>query len=417
MCKINKETLKKMRLENGYTQKELAEKIGVSKGAIQNYESGKNSPTDDNARKIAMVFHVKLDDLTATAENSSKKELTKEERQGRDIIEGQRDIFHKAKTAEKRKKRYSEPQDTQELFEETREKYYDSDYARTEGIKAKQQAEMFKMGNKKYAIVPVDCLNIPSWQRNTDLEKCMEISKNYNENKYDPIKIYSLEDNLLNVADGAHRAVALCMLEKEERENYIKECIQNGDKRTAEKIGAEFSLNILVELLNIKTEDDAIKTFLEQSLGRKTMSQNDMWRAAIKGKIPQYVRLRTIAREHNVQIIVDSEKLDNPINKMSINKTVLRMAHSTPLLMERIFNLINDLNWNGTQKNTPYAACVISSFGKLYSTYDGKGCKLEKVLLDRCKGVTFYDSKIAVTRSSALIYDTLMERIEKYMAE
>lgn len=147
MCKINKETLKKMRLENGYTQKELAEKIGVSKGAIQNYENGRNYPTDENARKIAMIFHIKLDDLTAT-ENYSKKELTKEERQGRDIIEGQRDIFHKAKTAEKRKKRYSEPQETQDLFETTREKYYDSDYARTEGIKAKQQSEMFKMGNK-----------------------------------------------------------------------------------------------------------------------------------------------------------------------------------------------------------------------------------------------------------------------------
>ena len=400
-----------MRLENGYTQKELAEKVGVSKGAIQNYESGKNNPTDENARKIAMVFHIKLEDL----ENTEPIKLTDKERNGRDIIEGQRDKYHKAKTAEKRKKRYSEPEQTQEIFEEVRNTYFDGNFARREGIKAKQLADKFKIGNKKYAIVPVDCLNIPEWQRNTDTEKCMDISENYDENKYDPIKVYSLENQMLYIADGAHRAVALYMLEKVERDRYIKESIENGDKRTEEEIGKDFSLNILVEILNIKTENEAISTFLEQSLGRKSMSQNDMWRAAIKGKIPQYVRLRTIAREHNIQIIVDSEKLDNPVNRMSINKSVLRMAHTQPLLMEKIFNLIDLLNWNGTQKNTPYAACIITSLGKLYSVYSDNTERMEEILIKNCKGVSFYDAKLATTRSGAMIYDTLMEKIEKEM--
>ena len=38
MCKINGKKLAEIRKENGMTQKQFAEALGVSKSAIQNYE-------------------------------------------------------------------------------------------------------------------------------------------------------------------------------------------------------------------------------------------------------------------------------------------------------------------------------------------------------------------------------------------
>ena len=88
---------------------------------------------------------------------------------------------------------------------------------------------------------------MPEWQRDTDREKCLEISERYDENKYDPIKVYLFKGKLY-VADGAHRLIAYLMM------------------------GVDY---ILVEIMNITTEEQAAETFLLQSFGRRRMSQND----------------------------------------------------------------------------------------------------------------------------------------------
>ena len=50
--------VRKLREKYGYSQKELAEKIGVSRPAIYMIEKGKNKLTVDNAKKLAEVFNV-----------------------------------------------------------------------------------------------------------------------------------------------------------------------------------------------------------------------------------------------------------------------------------------------------------------------------------------------------------------------
>lgn len=54
---------KKLRKEHGLTQTELAEAIGVTQGAVHQWESGKSKPTIDNLKKIAKLFNCKVDDL------------------------------------------------------------------------------------------------------------------------------------------------------------------------------------------------------------------------------------------------------------------------------------------------------------------------------------------------------------------
>ena len=55
--------ISKLRYKNGYTQIELAEKIGVTKGAIGMYETDKRQPNYDVLIKLADLFNVTTDYL------------------------------------------------------------------------------------------------------------------------------------------------------------------------------------------------------------------------------------------------------------------------------------------------------------------------------------------------------------------
>lgn len=55
--------IKNMREKNGLTQKELAEKLGVSRQALSNYESDKRLPDIYVVAQMADVFSVTVDSL------------------------------------------------------------------------------------------------------------------------------------------------------------------------------------------------------------------------------------------------------------------------------------------------------------------------------------------------------------------
>ncbi len=53
--------LKKLRLQAGFTQKQLAEKIGVTKSVISYYELHERCPSPEVLIKLARIFHVTTD--------------------------------------------------------------------------------------------------------------------------------------------------------------------------------------------------------------------------------------------------------------------------------------------------------------------------------------------------------------------
>ncbi|WP_026189013.1 LexA family protein [Orenia marismortui] len=55
--------LKKLRMEMNLTQKELADKLGITRGAIGHYEQGKRSPDNEMLAKLADFFDVSVDYL------------------------------------------------------------------------------------------------------------------------------------------------------------------------------------------------------------------------------------------------------------------------------------------------------------------------------------------------------------------
>lgn len=55
--------LKMLRLEKGMTQGEIADELGISRGCLANYETGKRSPDGDMLKKLAQVLNVSIDFL------------------------------------------------------------------------------------------------------------------------------------------------------------------------------------------------------------------------------------------------------------------------------------------------------------------------------------------------------------------
>lgn len=55
---IMNERIKKLRRELDLTQQEFADKIGIKRGGIANYEVGRNEPTDSVISLICREFHV-----------------------------------------------------------------------------------------------------------------------------------------------------------------------------------------------------------------------------------------------------------------------------------------------------------------------------------------------------------------------
>lgn len=78
------ELLKTLRTGAGLTQKQLAEKLGISKNAVSYYEKSLRCPSSDVLIRIARVFHVSADyllGLDGERLSFNLKELDEKERE------------------------------------------------------------------------------------------------------------------------------------------------------------------------------------------------------------------------------------------------------------------------------------------------------------------------------------------------
>ena len=71
----------KLRKKNGYSQEELADKLGLSRQAVSKWERAEASPDTDNLICLAKLYGVSLDELLSTDEDVETivKEQVKEE--------------------------------------------------------------------------------------------------------------------------------------------------------------------------------------------------------------------------------------------------------------------------------------------------------------------------------------------------
>ncbi|MFQ7237306.1 MAG: helix-turn-helix transcriptional regulator, partial [Enterococcus hulanensis] len=58
---LSGEKIQMMRTEHDLSQKELAEKLGVSRQAIAKWETNRGIPDIENLKRIAQLFEVSID--------------------------------------------------------------------------------------------------------------------------------------------------------------------------------------------------------------------------------------------------------------------------------------------------------------------------------------------------------------------
>jgi len=63
------EKLKKLRLEKGVTQKQIADYLSVTPHSVQRFEYGTNKPSLENIAKLADYFEVSTDYLLGRSDN------------------------------------------------------------------------------------------------------------------------------------------------------------------------------------------------------------------------------------------------------------------------------------------------------------------------------------------------------------
>lgn len=84
--------LRKHRKNNGYTQKQLADVVGVTQQAVAKWETNKASPDPEMLQKISSILNVTVDTLldgtTPTNKSKMPKDLNKFLQQSEIIFEG-----------------------------------------------------------------------------------------------------------------------------------------------------------------------------------------------------------------------------------------------------------------------------------------------------------------------------------------
>lgn len=361
MCKINGKKLSEIRIEKGLSREELATKIGMSKSSIKKYETGAANPSDKVVDKICLLLKIDKNDIKVADVGYS---FTSGESKTVNNIRKKKDFI-----------RYSTPRNTEEFIQGY------SNAGENMEIKEVDCAlkNSFSIASKRYILINPTFIHIPDWQRNTDMAKVQEIAQNFNEDKYDPIKIY-IKNGKLYVADGAHRIVAFVI---------------NGE------------IKMLVEVLNC-SEYEAVLTFLGQQSARKAMSVADTYRAGVKANIREYIDFKNLFESNNIQIVTDDDKLENPIGKVAPSRTLLRMVRNNTDILELTIKTIDALDWTGSEKNA-FTLRTFYVFKKLFANYE-KNTVIEG-LLENCKGSSYFENKIAPVKSNAEQYDILVKAI------
>lgn len=68
------ERLKKLRKDSGFTQVDVAEKLGISQPAYASWERGIKKPTQENLVKIAQILNVSIDYLVGNSDENLKED-------------------------------------------------------------------------------------------------------------------------------------------------------------------------------------------------------------------------------------------------------------------------------------------------------------------------------------------------------
>lgn len=243
-------------------------------------------------------------------------------------------------------------------------------------------------------------IHFPKWQRaKLDVNHAMRIGKEFDEGKWDPVKLYQDDEGKLICIDGDHRT-------------FGRAIYGDGSK-------------IVSEFLTIP-QTQAIYLFLTQGATRFQLKPADYIAGSILVGEKEYVDFANICHVHNITFDGDDGTLVNPQGKTTAITDAVRICQKNPELWDRILSLIGKLSWAGNDSNV-YASSMIRVLRALYAKYQGHEKEMEKALLSSCAGSEWYHNMMkplnqrqrfdylndVVEQHAALVYLNNQKRQEK----
>ena len=256
-------------------------------------------------------------------------------------------------------RKYVEAREIEKEMQESRNRNEFVDMV--EKISIKQMVENAKansrFGDKILMNIDPMYIHIPSWQRMCDVLAAQQIGNNYNTYKWEVPKLLYWNGILICI-DGMHRIYGAY---KAKISNVVCEIL-------------ECSLN------------DAIHLFLDQGIDRRKMSPVDYYRAAIESGDENYIQLKEICNSHNVA--VKGDPIENQVGIFTpITDGIRSIQRNGTELLNKIINLITELQWNGyadTYNGKAYTAKYIRIMHSMYAYYDGRTDEMESILKEKC---------------------------------
>ncbi len=120
-----------LRKANGYSQEELAAKLGISRQAVSKWEQAQSCPDTDNLICLSKLYHISLDELLLAEENEKELYPAPKEEEG-DSTEGENIGQPGEEQAEDAEKEKTEETAEETFFSEEREVYESDDGSRVE---------------------------------------------------------------------------------------------------------------------------------------------------------------------------------------------------------------------------------------------------------------------------------------------
>lgn len=90
--------LKEIRAEKGITQVQLAETMGVSKGTVAMWETGKREPNFETLNQLSEIFDKRIDYILGYSNDASSPQMTEEDIEQLGVWETE-EQFHEAMMA------------------------------------------------------------------------------------------------------------------------------------------------------------------------------------------------------------------------------------------------------------------------------------------------------------------------------
>lgn len=360
MCKINANEIRKAIETKGMSISEVSREIGRDSNYIH-VALNKGTMAEDMMDKLCFILDADRETLTRIYSDFEQYTL-----HGETVSE--------SKVRKGKNKNFYTPQEFESLLDTLRVN------ANEKEMLATAEVSKTKQGNTTTMCVPLSCIHVAPWQRDTRISKAKTIAESYKDWACDKPKTF-FKDGKLYVVDGNHRVLAQFM-------------------RNAQYLW--------VEVIEDATESEIIDMFLMQDVRRTKMSSDDMYRASLVNNVTLYKNFRETMMANRIQVKADPVKIEKPNGTMKPTVSMLRLSNSKPYLFDKVLSLVSELEWKGCRG--AYSNRTISTLIKLMETHGSDVPTIEEKLKEKCFGAAFYEAYVIPCKSNAMLYDLLVEK-------